>query len=86
VIIIGGGIAGLSAAIYLGTRNATRWSIDSGDSMAKWAPRVENYLGFSKGVGGEELLKFGRQQAERRGVRFAKDETRACRQKSRLRV
>jgi thioredoxin reductase (NADPH) len=74
VIIIGGGIAGLSAAIYLGRAERDTLVIDSGRSMAKAEPRVENYLGFPKGVGGGELLKYGRQQAKRYGVRFAKDE------------
>ena len=73
-IIIGGGIAGLSAAIYLGRAERETLVIDSGHSMARWEPEVQNYLGFSKGVGGEELLKFGRRQAKRYGVEFARDE------------
>src|SRR6202049_433176 len=74
VIVIGGGIAGLSAAIYLGRAQRDTLVIDSGHSMAKWEPNVANYLGFPKGVGGEELLKRGRQQAERYEVKFAADE------------
>jgi thioredoxin reductase (NADPH) len=60
VIVIGGGIAGLSAAIYLGRAQRDTLVIDSGHSMAKWEPMVANYLGFPKGVGGEDLLKKGR--------------------------
>ncbi|HEY2614665.1 MAG TPA: NAD(P)/FAD-dependent oxidoreductase [Chthoniobacterales bacterium] len=74
VIVIGGGIAGLSAAIYLGRAQRDTLVIDSGHSMAKWEPVVENYLGFPNGVGGEELLKNGRRQAERHEVPFADDE------------
>jgi thioredoxin reductase (NADPH) len=74
VIVIGGGIAGLSAAIYLGRAQRDVLVIDSGHSMAKWEPVVENYLGFPKGVSGEDLLKAGRQQAERHDVEFAEDE------------
>ncbi len=74
VIIIGGGIAGLSAAIYLGRAQRDTLVIDSGHSMAKWEPVVENYLGFADGVGGEELLRQGRMQAERHEVEFAEDE------------
>jgi thioredoxin reductase (NADPH) len=74
VIIIGGGIAGLSAAIYLGRAQRDTLVIDSGHSMAKWEPKVENYLGFPKGVGGEDLLKHGRTQARRHEVEFAEDE------------
>ena len=49
VIVIGGGIAGLSAAIYLGRAQRDTLVIDSGHSMAKWEPTVANYLGFPKG-------------------------------------
>ncbi len=73
VIVIGGGIAGLSAAIYLGRAQRDTLVIDSGHSMAKWEPVVGNYLGFPEGVSGEDLLKFGRQQAEHHDVRFASD-------------
>ena len=74
VIVIGGGIAGLSAAIYLGRAQRDTLVIDSGHSMAKWEPVVENYLGFPKGVSGEDLLKNGRQQAERHEVAIADEE------------
>ena len=74
VIVIGGGIAGLSAAIYLGRAQRDTLVIDSGHSMAKWEPVVENYLGFPRGVGGEELLRNGWAQAKRQKVRFACDE------------
>ena len=74
VIIIGGGIAGLSAAIYLGRAQRDTLVIDSGHSMAKWEPVVENYLGFSEGVAGDELLRQGRLQAERHDVQFVDDD------------
>ncbi|MBA3884095.1 MAG: NAD(P)/FAD-dependent oxidoreductase [Chthoniobacterales bacterium] len=74
VIVIGGGIAGLSAAIYLGRSQRDTLVLDSGHSMAKWEPVVGNYLGFPDGVSGEDLLKFGRQQAERHDVCFASDQ------------
>lgn len=73
-IVIGGGIAGLSAAIYLGRAERDTLVIDSGHSMAKWEPEVQNYLGFPKGVGGEELLRLGYQQAKHYRVAFASDE------------
>src|SRR3954453_20678706 len=74
VIIIGGGIAGLSAAIYLGRAERDTLVIDSGHSMAKWEPMVENYLGFADGIDGEELLRQGRRQEERHEVEFIADE------------
>ncbi len=77
VIVIGGGIAGLSAAIYLGRAQRDTLVIDAGHSMAKWEPKVENYLGFPKGIDGEDLLKYGRQQAERHEVDFVEDQIEA---------
>jgi thioredoxin reductase (NADPH) len=74
VIVVGGGIAGLSAAIYLGRAQRDVVVIDSGHSMAKWEPVVQNYLGFPNGVGGEELLKNGRTQATRYDASFIRDE------------
>jgi thioredoxin reductase (NADPH) len=83
VIVVGGGIAGLSAAIYLGRAQRDTLVIDSGHSMAKWEPVVENYLGFPKGVGGEQLLRNGRTQAKRYEARIIRDEIKTLsRQKS----
>jgi thioredoxin reductase (NADPH) len=73
-IIVGGGMAGLSAAIYLGRAQRAALVIDAGKSMARWEPDVQNYLGFPDGVPGEVLLERGRKQARRYGVRFARDE------------
>ncbi len=74
VIVVGGGIAGLSAAIYLGRAQRDTLVIDAGHSMARWEPKVENYLGFPTGVDGNDLLKFGRQQAEKHEAVFAEDQ------------
>ncbi len=79
VIVIGGGIAGLSAAIYLGRAQRDTLVIDSGHSMAKWEPVVENYLGFPDGVGGKKLLKNGKRQVRRCEVKFVKDEVASIR-------
>ena len=74
VIVVGGGLAGLSAALYLGRSKRQTLVIESGHSMAVWEPDVENYLGFPDGVSGEDLLRRGRQQAERYEVQFMRDE------------
>src|SRR5918997_324059 len=79
VIIVGGGLAGLSAAIYLGRAQRDTLVIDAGRSMARWEPVVGNYLGFPEGVSGDELLGYGRQQAEAHEVKFAEDEIRKIR-------
>lgn len=74
VIIVGGGIAGLSAAIYLGRALREVLIIDAGESLALWEPEVQNYLGFPDGISGKELLKRGKKQAERFGAEWACDE------------
>jgi thioredoxin reductase (NADPH) len=74
VIIVGGGLAGLSAAIYLGRAKRDTLVIDSGKSMARWEPEVQNYLGFPDGISGEELVRRGRNQAEKFEVDFADGE------------
>jgi thioredoxin reductase (NADPH) len=73
VIIVGGGIAGLSAAIYLGRAKRNTLVIDGGKSMARWEPDVENYLGFPKGISGDELLRRAREQARRYKVTIVRD-------------
>ena len=72
-IIVGGGLAGLSAAIYLGRAQRESLVIDSGKSMARWEPEAQNYLGFPEGVAGEALLIRGRKQARRYGIRIIRD-------------
>src|SRR5256885_16492605 len=74
VIIVGGGLAGLSAAVYLGRAKRQTLLINNGKSMARWEPEVQNYLGFPDGIAGEELVRLGQQQAERYEVDFAQDE------------
>ena len=66
-LIVGGGPAGLTAAIYLARfRRATR-VIDSGASRAALIPESHNYPGF-KGIGGPELLRRLREQALQYGA------------------
>jgi thioredoxin reductase (NADPH) len=74
VIIIGGGLAGLSAAIYLGRALRDVLIIDAGESLALWEPEVQNYLGFPDCIDGRELLRRGREQAARYGAEFVREE------------
>jgi thioredoxin reductase (NADPH) len=74
VIIVGGGMAGLSAAIYLGRAERDTLVIDSGKSMATWEPDVQNYLGFPDGIAGEELINRGRRQVARYDAMVVEDE------------
>lgn len=74
VLIIGGGLAGLSAAIYLGRSRRNTLLVHSNRSMAKWEADVQNYLGFPDGVDGNELLRRGQAQATRFQVDMVEDE------------
>ncbi len=74
VIVVGGGLAGLSAGIYLGRAMRDTLIVDLGKSMARWEPDVQNYLGFPEGVAGDELVRRGQEQAQRYEVDFAEDE------------
>src|SRR5215212_6740110 len=69
-VIVGGGPAGLSAAVYLGRFLRTTLVLDAGDGRSSLPQRNENYLGFPRGVTARRLRTLGRQQAERFGARF----------------
>ena len=73
VIIVGGGLAGLSAAIYLGRAKRNTLLIDAGKSMARWEPNIQNYLGCPNAISGAELIERARQQARRYQVRVRRD-------------
>ncbi|KAB7670648.1 NAD(P)/FAD-dependent oxidoreductase [Bacillus sp. B1-b2] len=72
-IIIGGGIAGLQAAIQLGRYNHEVLVIDKEDGRSTLCKSYHNILGYPDGVSGEELRNIGRQQAESLDVQFLKD-------------
>ncbi|MDB5641701.1 MAG: hypothetical protein JWN07_1018 [Hyphomicrobiales bacterium] len=66
--IVGGGPAGLTAAIYLARFLRRIVLIDGGESRASWIPRSHNHPGFPTGIGGRELLVRLREQAAHHGV------------------
>jgi thioredoxin reductase (NADPH) len=67
-LIIGGGPAGLTAAIYLARFHLAVKVIDSGDSRALWIPCTHNHAGFPEGISGRELLERMREQAQLYGA------------------
>jgi len=73
-LIVGGGPAGLTAAIYLARFCRTSRVIDAGKSRAAWIPRSHNHAGFPDGIAGPELLARMRAQAERYGAEIAAGE------------
>ncbi|CAN5359129.1 NAD(P)/FAD-dependent oxidoreductase [soil metagenome] len=66
--VIGGGPAGLTAAVYLGRARRLFCVFDGGESRARWIPTSHNTPGFPQGVGGEALLSRLREQAEHFGT------------------
>ncbi len=68
VIIIGGGPAGLSAAIYTSRAELKTLILDEPDKLLEKAESIDNYFGFPEGISGKELLERGRKQAERFGT------------------
>lgn len=67
-IIIGGGPAGLTAAIYLARFHLRIRLFDCGSSRAALIPCTRNHAGHPDGIPGVDLLLLMRQQAERFGV------------------
>jgi thioredoxin reductase (NADPH) len=65
-LVIGGGPAGLTAAIYLRRYHRGVRLIDAGESRAALIPESHNYPGFH-GIAGRDLLRRLRQQAEQYG-------------------
>ncbi len=68
--IIGGGPAGLAAAVYAAREGIDAVVIDRAalGGNAGTTERVENYLGFPEGIGGAELAERFVAQAQRYGV------------------
>ena len=86
-VIVGGGPAGLSAAIYLARFNRNVLVVDKKAGRSSFAEVNENYLGFPTGIPARKLRRLGKQQAERFGAEFTIDEVvSAKRIKSEFRV
>lgn len=71
LVVIGGGPAGLTAAIYAGRSNLSVLVIEKENvgSLAM-AHRIDNYPGFSEGPTGKELLAEMKKQAKKFNVEF----------------
>jgi thioredoxin reductase (NADPH) len=62
-LIVGGGPAGLTAAIYLARYHLHVRLVDAGQSRAALIPCTRNHAGFPDGIAGRELLDRMRRQA-----------------------
>lgn len=66
-VVVGGGPAGLSAAINLGRMRRSVLLVDERDRFL-WAHVAQNYLGFPEGIEGAEIRRLGWRHAVRYGV------------------
>lgn len=74
VIIIGGGPAGASAAIYTARAGQETLVFDKGGGTTRDVEHIENYLGFPEGITGPELVELGQEHAEKFGAEFVREE------------
>lgn len=70
VVVVGGGPAGLGAAVYAGSEGLRTLLVEKAATggQAGQSSRIENYLGFPRGVSGADLAQRAREQAVRFGV------------------
>ena len=69
-LVIGGGPAGLTAAIYLSRFHLDIMVVDGGKSRAAWIPTSHNHAGYPEGINGQDLLDRMKEQARRYGTRI----------------
>ena len=70
LVVIGGGPAGLAAAVYGASEGLSTLLLDavSTGGQAAASSRIENYLGFPDGISGEELTSLALVQAQKFGA------------------
>ncbi len=73
LLVVGGGPAGLAAAVYGASEGLETLVIDRGGlgGQAGTSRRIENYLGFPAGISGTELTSRAITQARKFGARTA---------------
>jgi len=77
VTIIGAGPAGMAAAVYGGSEGLKTLLIEkhAPGGQAGTSSRIENYLGFPKGLSGADLTQRAITQAKRFGIEFLSPQT-----------
>ena len=76
IVVIGGGVAGLTAAIYAGRYGLNVAVIEQmmGGSQIVNVERIEDFPGFPKGISGAELIPHIQEQALAAGAVFRMEE------------
>ncbi len=79
VVILGGGPAGLTAAVYAARANLAPLVVEGAEAGGQLmlTTTVENYPGFEDGVMGPSLMQTMRRQAERVGAEFISEDATA---------
>jgi thioredoxin reductase (NADPH) len=72
-LIVGGGPAGLTAAIYLSRFHLDILLVDGGKSRAALIPCTRNHAGFPDGISRKELIARMKEQAQLYGTRIEED-------------
>src|SRR3954471_10076599 len=67
-LIVGGGPAGLTAAIYLTRFHLSIKLVDAGKSRASLIPCTRNHAGYPDGISGQELIERMKEQAQKYGA------------------
>ena len=67
-LVVGGGPAGLTAAIYLTRFHLSLKVVDAGKSRASWIPCTRNHAGYPDGISGKELIERMKAQAQKYGA------------------
>ena len=77
LLIVGGGPAGVAAAVYAGSEGLCALAIEDTaiGGQAGTSSRIENYMGFPTGISGADLVYRGQIQAMKFGTRFAMPRT-----------
>lgn len=78
-LIVGGGPAGLTAALYLARFERCFLLVDAGDSRASWIPTSHNIPVFADGISGRDILARQREHLARYGVRVVNGTVRGLR-------
>ncbi|HHW95291.1 MAG TPA: FAD-dependent oxidoreductase [Mogibacterium sp.] len=74
VVIIGGGPAGISAALYTTRADMDTLILAHGESALNKAESIDNYYGFPNGISGPELYEAGIKQAKDLGAEVRYEE------------
>jgi thioredoxin reductase len=68
VVVVGGGAAGLTTAVFTARHGLDTLVLDSGESILRRNAHLENFPGFPTGVNARQLLDLLGEQAENAGA------------------